>query len=119
MNKARSSLGLSPLFHQEDLCELLPGTSLNDVNTDIRLMLSNLVNHAPARRRGSSRKQPHAYVIKWVDYTNRYGIGYVLDDGSVGCVFRGENGQPATSVLVRDGENHIRRKAFRTPRQIS
>lgn len=108
---ARSSLGLSPLFHNEDLCELLPATSLNDVNTDIRLMLSNLVNHAPGRRRGTARKQPHAYVIKWVDYTNRYGIGYVLDDGSVGCLFRGENGQPATSVVIRDGERHIRRKA--------
>lgn len=108
---ARSSLGLSPLFHNEDLCELLPATSLNDVNADIRLMLANLVNHAPGRRRGTSRKQPHAYVIKWVDYTNRYGIGYVLDDGSVGCVFKGENGQPATSVVVRDGEKHIRRKA--------
>lgn len=108
---ARSSLGLSPLFHNEDLCELLPATSLNDVNTDIRLMLSNLVNHAPGRRRGTARKQSHAYVIKWVDYTNRYGIGYVLDDGSVGCLFRGENGQPATSVVIRDGEKHIRRKA--------
>lgn len=108
---ARSSLGLSPLFHNEDLCELLPATSLNDVNTDIRLMLANLVNHAPGRRRGTARKQPHAYVIKWVDYTNRYGIGYVLDDGSVGCLFRGENGQPATSVVIRDGEKHIRRKA--------
>ena len=109
--KIRSSLGLSPLFHQEDLCEEMPGTSLADVNTDLRLMLANLVNHSPARRRGGSRKQPHAYVIKWVDYTNRYGIGYVLDDGSVGCVFRSENGQPATGVVVRDGEQHIRRKA--------
>ena len=109
--RARSSLGLSPLFHSEDLCELLPRTSLTEVNTDLRLMLSNLVNHAPSRRRGGARKQPHAYVIKWVDYTNRYGIGYVLDDGSVGCVFKGENGQPATSVVVRDGERHIRRKA--------
>lgn len=107
----RSSLGLSSLFHDQDLYELLPATSLNDVNTDIRLMLANLVNQAPSRRRGTSRKQPHAYVIKWVDYTNRYGIGYVLDDGSVGCVFKGENGQPATSVVVRDGEKHIRRKA--------
>ncbi|KAJ5708542.1 hypothetical protein N7488_008343 [Penicillium malachiteum] len=109
--RARSSLGLSPLFHQEDLCELLPGTSLTEVNTDLRLMLSNLVNIAPARRRSGPRKQPHAYVIKWVDYTNRYGIGYVLDDGSVGCVFKGENGRPASSVIVRDGERHIRRKA--------
>ena len=109
--KARSSLGLSPLFHQEDLCELLPGTSLSEVNTDLRLMLENLLNVAPNRRRTGPRKQPHAYVIKWVDYTNRYGIGYVLDDGSVGCVFKGENGQPASSVIVRDGERHIRRKA--------
>ncbi|KAJ5766139.1 uncharacterized protein N7511_003755 [Penicillium nucicola] len=109
--RARSSLGLSPLFHTEDLCELLPRTSLTEVNTDLRLLLSNLINHAPSRRRGGARKQPHAYVIKWVDYTNRYGIGYVLDDGSVGCVFKGENGQPATSVVVRDGERHIRRKA--------
>lgn len=109
-SKARSSLGLSPLFHSDDICELLPGTSLSEVNTDLRLMLSNLVNHAPGRRRAGSRKQPHAYVIKWVDYTNRYGIGYVLDDGSVGCVFKGENGQPATGVVVRDGERHIRRK---------
>lgn len=108
---ARSSLGLSPLFHNEDLCEPLPATSLSDVNTDIRLMFANLVNHAPGRRRGTARKQPHVYVIKWVDYTNRYGIGYVLDDGSVGCLFRGENGQPATSVVIRDGEKHIRRKA--------
>jgi hypothetical protein len=90
---------------------MIPGTSLSEVNTDLRLMLSNLISHAPARRRGGSRKQPHAYVIKWVDYTNRYGIGYVLDDGSVGCVFKGENGQPASSVVVRDGERHIRRKA--------
>jgi hypothetical protein len=110
-SRARSSLGLSPLFHSEDDCRLLPRTSLTEVNTDLRLMLSNLVNHAPSRRRGGARKQPHAYVIKWVDYTNRYGIGYVLDDGSVGCVFKGENGQPATSVVVRDGERHIRRKA--------
>ncbi|KAJ5762949.1 hypothetical protein N7533_001630 [Penicillium manginii] len=109
--RARSSLGLSPLFHQDDLYDMIPGTSLSEVNTDLRLMLSNLISHAPARRRGGSRKQPHAYVIKWVDYTNRYGIGYVLDDGSVGCVFKGENGQPASSVVVRDGERHIRRKA--------
>lgn len=109
--KSRSSLGLSPLFHPDDICDLLPGTSLTEVNTDLRLMLGNLVNHSPNRRRSGTKRSPHAYVIKWVDYTNRYGIGYVLDDGSVGCVFKGDNGQPATSVVVRDGERHIRRKA--------
>jgi hypothetical protein len=107
----RSTLGLYPLFHPDDPCEMMPRTSLEDVNTDLRLMLSNLVPPTSARRRVSSRRAPHAYVIKWVDYTNRYGIGYVLDDGSVGCVFKAENGQPASGVLLRDGERHIRRKA--------
>lgn len=107
----RSTLGLYPLFHLEDRCEMMPRTSLEDVNTDLRLMLSNLVPQATIRRRSSSRRTPHAYVIKWVDYTNRYGIGYVLDDGSVGCVFKAENGRPASGVLVRNGERHIRRKA--------
>lgn len=110
-SKPGSSLGVSPLLHSEDPCELLPETSPEHVNANLRLMLSNLVPHSSTRRRAGCRGSPHAYVIKWVDYTNRYGIGYVLDDGSVGCVFRGENGQPASCVVVRNGEKHFRRKA--------
>ncbi|KAL3478941.1 hypothetical protein BJX99DRAFT_93640 [Aspergillus californicus] len=110
-NKPRSSLGLHAMMHPDDSCEIIPGSSIDDVTTDLRNMLSNLVPHSAARRRTASRRPPHAYVIKWVDYTNRYGIGYVLDDGSVGCVFKAENGQPASGVVVRDGEKHIRRKA--------
>ncbi|KAL4786606.1 hypothetical protein BJX76DRAFT_320804 [Aspergillus varians] len=109
--KPRSSLGLHSLLHPDDPCALLPGSSVDDVNIDLRNMLSNLVPHSTARRRNTSQRLPHAYVIKWVDYTNRYGIGYVLDDGSVGCVFKAENGQPASGVVMRDGEKHIRRKA--------
>ncbi|KAL4969415.1 uncharacterized protein BDV14DRAFT_165910 [Aspergillus stella-maris] len=109
--KPRSSLGLHPLLHPDDPCELLPGSSVDDVNIELRNMLANLVPHSAARRRITAHRPPHAYVIKWVDYTNRYGIGYVLDDGSVGCVFKAENGQPASSVVMRDGEKHIRRKA--------
>ncbi|KAL4883804.1 hypothetical protein BJY04DRAFT_24719 [Aspergillus karnatakaensis] len=110
-NKARSSLGLHYLLHPDDHYELLPGSAMDDVNIDLRNMLANLVPHSTGRRRATSRRPPHAYVIKWVDYTNRYGIGYVLDDGSVGCVFKAENGQPASGVVMRDGEKHIRRKA--------
>ncbi|KAI9044691.1 Pkinase-domain-containing protein [Aspergillus affinis] len=110
-NKPRSSLGTHPLFHRDDSCESLPGTSIADTNADLRHMLSNLVPNSSVRRRAVARREPHTYVIKWVDYTNRYGIGYVLDDGSVGCVFRAGNGNPATGVVVREGEKHIRRKA--------
>ncbi|PLN82801.1 serine/threonine protein kinase [Aspergillus taichungensis] len=110
-SKARSSLGVHPLFHSHDPYEFVPRTSQDDVSADLRHMLANMVPYSPARRRVASRRAPHAYVIKWVDYTNRYGIGYVLDDGSVGCVFKAENGQPASGVVLREGEKHIRRKA--------
>ncbi|OJJ98265.1 hypothetical protein ASPACDRAFT_122098 [Aspergillus aculeatus ATCC 16872] len=110
-SKPRSTLGVHPLFHSSDPCEILPRTSLEDVNTDLRHMLANMVPHSAARRRAGLRRTPHSYVIKWVDYTNRYGIGYVLDDGSVGCLFKAEHSQQASGVVVRDGERHIRRKA--------
>lgn len=110
-SKPRSSLGTHPLFHPHDASEILPKTSVNEVNTDLRLMLSHLTAQSPVRRRAGPRREPHPYVIKWVDYSNRYGVGYVLDDGSVGCVFKAENGQPASSVVLRAGEKHIRRKA--------
>ncbi|KAF7591498.1 Cell cycle serine/threonine-protein kinase cdc5/MSD2 [Aspergillus hancockii] len=109
-NKPRSSIGMNPLFHRDDSCEILPRTSITDVNADLRQMLSNLVPYSSARRRTASKRAPHTYVIKWVDYTNRYGIGYVLDDGSVGCVFKSGNGRPASGLVMRDGEKHIRRK---------
>lgn len=108
--KTRSFIGLHPLFHSEDPCEVLPGTSVKDVNTDLRHMLSSLTQDPPARRRGGLKKVPHTYVTKWVDYTHRHGIGYVLDDGSLGFVFHAENGQPASSVVLRDGEKHICRR---------
>ncbi|KAL1969222.1 hypothetical protein VTN77DRAFT_476 [Rasamsonia byssochlamydoides] len=112
-NKPRSTLGLSPLIHSSEDFELLQGSSPEEVVMDIKLMLKNLTPPSSSRRayRPQARRRPHTYVIKWVDYTNRYGIGYVLDDGSVGCVFKAENGQPASCVVVRDGERHIRRKA--------
>ncbi|RAL07272.1 CDC5/polo family serine/threonine-protein kinase [Aspergillus homomorphus CBS 101889] len=110
-SKPRSTLGIHPLFHSNDPCVILPRTSLEDVNTDLRHMLANMVPHSAARRRAGLRRAPHSYVIKWVDYTNRYGIGYVLDDGSVGCLFKAEHSQQASGVVVRDGERHIRRKA--------
>ena len=27
------------------------------------------------------------YISKWVDYSNKYGLGYQLTDGSVGVLF--------------------------------
>lgn len=110
-NKPRSTLGASPLIHPNEKFDLLPRSSLEDVVVDIKLMLRNMMPSASRTYRSQPKRRPHSYVIKWVDYTNRYGIGYILDDGTVGCVFKGEHGQAASGVILRDGERHIRRKS--------
>lgn len=110
-NKPRSTLGTNPLIHHSEQFELLYRSSPEEVVMDIKAMLRNMMPSASRTYRSQNRRRPHSYVIKWVDYTNRYGIGYILDDGTVGCVFKGEHGQPASGVILRDGERHIRRKA--------
>ncbi|KAM0437505.1 hypothetical protein ACHAPT_001869 [Fusarium lateritium] len=62
---------------------------------------------------------PHPHVVvKWVDYTNKFGLGYILNDGSVGCILRDipttENGKaallPPAGVFIRGAERHILRR---------
>ncbi|PQE12763.1 hypothetical protein CJF30_00002647 [Rutstroemia sp. NJR-2017a BBW] len=57
-----------------------------------------------------------AIVVKWVDYTNRYGLGYILSNGSVGCVFRetpagifesSRTVVPPSCIVIRNGEKHL------------
>ncbi|OLN82017.1 Serine/threonine-protein kinase plo1 [Colletotrichum chlorophyti] len=62
---------------------------------------------------------PHPnVVVKWVDYTNKFGLGYILNDGGVGCILRdipaSEGSKtlmlPSACMLVRDAERHIERR---------
>lgn len=66
---------------------------------------------------------PHPHVVvKWVDYTNKFGLGYILNDGSVGCILRDipttENGKaallPPAGVFIRGAERHILRREDET-----
>ncbi|KAF4122591.1 POLO box duplicated region [Geosmithia morbida] len=69
----------------------------------------------------SAPPHPHV-VVKWVDYTNKFGLGYILNDGSVGCVLRSitttEGSKTATlppaGVFVRGGERHVLRRQDRS-----
>ncbi|UKZ87696.1 uncharacterized protein TrAFT101_003469 [Trichoderma asperellum] len=59
---------------------------------------------------------PHPHiVVKWVDYTNKFGLGYILNDGSVGCILRDipttEGSKtallPPAGIFIRNAEKHI------------
>ena len=43
---------------------------------------------------------PKLFIASWVDYCNKYGMGYALTDGSVGVYFN----DSTTIVLSPDGQ---------------
>lgn len=47
------------------------------------------------------------FVSKWVDYAKKHGVGYVLADGSIGCLFNATNRHPVTHAVVRHGYSHL------------
>lgn len=49
-------------------------------------------------------------VVKWVDYTNKFGIGYILVNGTVGCVFKGDETNNPTCVVVARAEAHFKNR---------
>ncbi|KJZ77894.1 hypothetical protein HIM_02531 [Hirsutella minnesotensis 3608] len=66
---------------------------------------------------------PHPHVVvKWVDYTNKFGLGYILNDGSVGCILRDvpttEGTKtamlPPAGIFIRGAEKHILRRQDET-----
>ncbi|TKA58692.1 hypothetical protein B0A49_11152 [Cryomyces minteri] len=48
------------------------------------------------------------FVSKWVDYSRKHGVGYVLEDGTVGCVVSARAPHPVMHVLVRDGQRYLK-----------
>lgn len=60
----------------------------------------------PPRLGTPSQKLP--FVSKWVDYSRKHGVGYVLEDGGIGCIFNATTEQPVTCVVVRDGYKYLK-----------
>lgn len=60
---------------------------------------------------------PQVWVSKWVDYTSKYGMGYLVCDGSVGVYFN-----DATKVVLASDNRHfeyVERRSSREARRGS
>ncbi|KAJ3058643.1 Cell cycle serine/threonine-protein kinase cdc5/MSD2, partial [Podochytrium sp. JEL0797] len=55
--------------------------------------------------------EPDLFIIKWIDYSNKYGLGYQLQDGSIGVYFN-----DSTSILLAADEEHIEYLYYETGR---
>jgi len=77
--------------------------------SDLHKQLGQLVASKPGDRGGAlgedecedPKSQPMTWVSKWVDYSDKYGFGYSLNDDSIGVVFN----DLTKLLLLADGTN--------------
>ena len=109
------------LISADDVVECIPGTKPREVLSNLRKVWTALdtsmndrtcLNDAEVISTMERNKDIHArtVVVKWVDYTNKYGIGYILQNGALGCILNADETSPQSCILVAGGENHLRRK---------
>ncbi|KAK0876716.1 Cell cycle serine/threonine-protein kinase cdc5/MSD2 [Friedmanniomyces endolithicus] len=91
-----------------------PDTVLERLSTLQNNLASALRDRAPA---SSASSAPHVlseslpFVSRWVDYSRKHGVGYVMSDGTVGCIINAsaKNNTPVTHILVRNGQRWLSR----------
>lgn len=117
------SAGRPLLIGTDEVAECIPNTKPKDVIANLRKIRDELdsVAHGASsvatdvalcsfdRKKGLYSRP---VIQKWVDYTNRYGIGYILANGTVGCLFNSDNSAPTSGVVVAGAETHMLKKKF-------
>jgi serine/threonine protein kinase len=110
------------LFNPRERLETLPNTKPDHILEGLRRLQTELERALNSRSIALETKTPPSsptIVVKWVDYTNKFGLGYILSNGSVGCIFRAtpasssdpSKGQiPPSCVVVRDAERHLQQR---------
>ncbi len=108
------------MFSPWERTEMLPGSHPLEVLDRLRKFHDELARALNSRSFGTVQpKKPREQnlVVKWVDYTNKFGLGYILNDGSVGCIFRAlpcahdfKIYVPPCSLVVRHAEAHLQNR---------
>lgn len=110
------------LISPDEVVECISGTKPGDVLENLRKIqfeietsLKSISSESRPARVGSILAKQNAVnsrpaVTRWVDYTNKYGVGYILNNGAVGCLFLTDGTYPRTCIHVKDAEAHIRKK---------
>lgn len=109
-------------FSPEENVELIHGTEPDQILESLRSfhaeLLRALESNAPIAHQRTAPSTP-TVVVKWVDYTNKFGLGYILSNGAVGCIFKSLRASfskfpgamtATTCVVVRDAERHLQNR---------
>ncbi|CAG0890418.1 unnamed protein product [Darwinula stevensoni] len=75
---------------------------------DLKIQVEDLLSHNPSQKKPCNEDEaeqpscaPLIWISKWVDYSDKYGLGYSLSDDSIGVFFNDRT----KLLLLRDGEN--------------
>ncbi|RDL36796.1 Serine kinase [Venustampulla echinocandica] len=110
------------LFNPREQLEALPNSKPDNILAGLRRLQTELERALNSRSIALESGSPPSHptiVVKWVDYTNRFGLGYILSTGSVGCIFRAmpvdsedrsKGDLPPSCVVVRDAERHLQNR---------
>jgi hypothetical protein len=110
------------LFHPRERLEALPNTKPENILEGLRRLQTELDRALNSRSIAIESKAPPpepSFVVKWVDYTNKFGLGFILNNGSVGCIFKAlpvdsldksKGYVPPSCVVVRDADRHLKNR---------
>ena len=110
------------LFNPRERLESISGTRPDHILDGLRQLQTELERALNSRSLALATDAPSSsptIVVKWVDYTNKFGLGYILSNGSVGCIFKETPADqadpnkgyiPPSCVVVRDAERHLQNR---------
>ncbi|KAL8827607.1 MAG: hypothetical protein Q9170_006945 [Blastenia crenularia] len=111
------------LVSPEEAVERLPKTTADEICLKLEVLRNELdqaLQHTVDSQHDAglethraderTRKTP-PLVTKWVDYTNKLGVGYTLNNGSMGCLLKANENydNPQCGILVPHSRAHYRR----------
>ena len=110
------------LIGPDEVLECLPHSKPDDILLQLQRLHNELETSLKDLARGKRPSNVEEFdvqgqsfkhrpvVVKWVDYTNKFGIGYILANGTVGCVFKGDETSNPTCVVVAAAEEHLKKR---------
>ncbi|KAI4171433.1 MAG: hypothetical protein LQ343_004289 [Gyalolechia ehrenbergii] len=120
---SRAPITIGWLVSPQENVERLPETTANNVCVRLELLRKEL--HQALLYIGESLQDPALeldldakprqtppLITKWVDYTNKLGVGYTLDDGSMGCLLKANESydNPQCGILVANTRAHYHKR---------
>lgn len=94
--------------------DCIPNTNPEAVLARLSTLRTNLAaalkNRTPPSSAPALEPEDLPFVSRWVDYSRKHGVGYVMAEGTVGCMLNASSkngGTPVTHVFVRNGQKWL------------